>query len=529
MPDMASPIDLSELRVQRAAERSRSPGQRRRLLTRYVLPLFVLAGFAAVLAWSARDSLVSSAPVTVVPVIATRAELKQAGTPLFQAAGWVEPRPTPITVTALAEGVLSELLVVPGQEVAVGQPLARLLDADARIAADDAEASLELKQAELAAAEAALTAARSQLEQPVAMQAALAEAESLHAKVKTELGNLPFSTRAAQSRLELAKRDLSGKRSAGQAVSERTVDRAQSEFESATAALEELMARAPGLEREAAALERRCEALRKQLELKTEEKRRVAEAEAGVKIARAKLRQAELLLQTAKLRLERMTVCSPITGRVLALNAQPGKRMMGLDHTSEYDAATVLTLYDPRMLQVRADVRLEDVRQVQPGQPVRIESAAVSEPLAGEVLTATSLADVQKNTLQVKVAVHSPPPMLKPEMLVQVTFLAPQKAGTESQGAQQALRLLAPRQLVESVDGETCVWVADGVRRAARRQTVKLGRAGTEELIEVVEGLTATDKLIAGGREGLEDGTRIRITGEETTLGGSNRGTVGNP
>jgi hypothetical protein len=48
---------------------------------------------------------------------------------------------------------------------------------------------------------------------------------------------------------------------------------------------------------------------------------------------------------------------------------------------------------------------------------------------------------------------------------------------------------------------------------------VKLGRAGTKELIEVVDGLTATDKLIVGGREGLEEGTRITISGDDATLG----------
>jgi HlyD family secretion protein len=312
---------------------------------------------------------------------------------------------------------------------------------------------------------------------------------------------------------------LDGKRSARDTIPERTVQRAENEFESATAALAELKARAPGLESEAAALARKCEAVRKQLELKTEEKRRVAEAEAGVKIARAKLRQAKLVLQAAQLRLDRMTIRAPIAGRILALNAQPGKRMMGMEPASDRDAATLLTLYDPRMLQVRADVRLEDVRQVQPGQPVQLESAALAQPLAGEVLTVTSMADVQKNTLQVKVAIHAPPVVLRPEMLVQVTFLAPRKPDAKSEDSQSPLRLLVPRQLVESVEGQARVWVADRAGKVARRRTVKLGRARTEALIEVVEGLTATDKLIAGGRVGLEDGARIKIAGEDATLG----------
>lgn len=95
-----------------------------------------------------------------------------------------------------------------------------------------------------------------------------------------------------------------------------------------------------------------------------------------------------------------MTVRAPITGRVLALDAQPGRRLMGINAASERDASTVVTLYDPKQLQVRADVRLEDVPQVGFGQPVQISTAALKEPLTGRVLAATSQADiVEKHAL----------------------------------------------------------------------------------------------------------------------------------
>ena len=63
----------------------------------------------------------------VVPVHVARAEVQQAGTPLFKAAGWVEPRPTPILVAALASGVVERLLVVEDQAVETGQPVAELV------------------------------------------------------------------------------------------------------------------------------------------------------------------------------------------------------------------------------------------------------------------------------------------------------------------------------------------------------------------------------------------------------------------
>ncbi|MHB8861915.1 MAG: efflux RND transporter periplasmic adaptor subunit [Pirellulaceae bacterium] len=515
---MSTSLDLRQLLVDRSAAPSKRT-RRRPWLTRYVIPFGVVVGFCSVVAWSARESFLSSKPITVVPVIVTRAEVQQAGTPLFHAAGWVEPRPSPVMVTAMAEGVVEQLQVVAGQEVRAGQPVATLVDADARIAVGDAEAAVQLKEAELTAARATLAAARTQVDHPAHLQAALADAESFLAKVKTELANLPFAIRAAEAQRDYARQNLEGKRSVGEALAGRLLQRAQSDFDVASAALEELQSRGPNLAAEAAALARKSEALRSQLDLKTEETRRLAEAEAGVRSAEARLRQAELADQAAQLRLDRMTVRAPISGRVLAVHAQPGRRVMGLTPASEQDSATVLTLYEPRLLQVRADVRLEDVPRVQTGLPVQIESAVLTEPLAGEVLGATSLADIQKNTLQVKVAIHSPPPVIKPDMLVQVTFLAAEQPGGKSDQSEEPLRLLVPRPLVETSDGGSYVWVADRLSGTARRQAVTLGRAGTDQLVEAVDGLNAMDKLIAGGREGLRHGDRITVTGEDSTLG----------
>ena len=155
------------------------------------------------------------------------------------------------------------------------------------------------------------------------------------------------------------------------------LQKAQSEFDAATAAVGGTARAWPESGSAAGSVQRKCEALRTKLELKTDEKRALKKPQANLAGAEAKLAQAQLAVETAELRLERMTVRSPIDGRVLALNAQPGRRLMGLNAASERDASTVVTLYDPQQLQVRADVRLEDVPQVQIGQPVQISTAAL--------------------------------------------------------------------------------------------------------------------------------------------------------
>ncbi len=509
---MTSTLDLRQLAIDRSEKGAHRRGRRRNVLTRDVLPWAVLFGFAALLLWSARESLLPSKPVTVVPVFMMRAEVRESGTPMFQAAGWVEPRPSPVKVPALAEGVIERLLVVAGEAVEAGQPVAKLVEADARIALEDARADLQWQEAKLASAQAARAAARAHVERPVHLQAELAAAESALAKVQTDLATLPFAIRAAESRQKFARQDWEGKQNAGEALAARVVQRSQGEYESARAAVQELRARRTSREAEAETLGNQCQALRTRLELKIDETRRLAEAEAEVRSAEAKVRQAELAVQAAELRLERMTLRAPLSGRVLALNAQPGQRVSG--RASENSTGGVLTLYNPRQLQIRADVRLEDVPHIRPGQGVRIESAALTEPLSGAVLTPTSLADIQKNTLQVTVAIDDPPAELTPEMLVRATFLSPQPAETEAESPQPPLRLLVPRPLVETGNGQTTVWLADRLAGRARKQTVVLGKAGTEQLVEVIEGLVPTDKLVAGGRETLRPGDRIRITGE---------------
>ncbi len=80
--------------------------------------------------------------VWVVPVLASQSAVQSEGTPLFQAAGWIEPRPTPIRVAALAPGVVERLLVVEDQQVKAGEPVAELVKQDAQLAYDRAAANL---------------------------------------------------------------------------------------------------------------------------------------------------------------------------------------------------------------------------------------------------------------------------------------------------------------------------------------------------------------------------------------------------
>ncbi|MBM82616.1 MAG: hemolysin D, partial [Planctomycetaceae bacterium] len=103
---MTNEVDLRDLAVDRDAARPRnSAALGTRLISRYVLPLVLILGLLSLVAWASRDLVFPPKSVTVVPVSSVTAEVQPEGTTLFKAAGWIEPRPTPIRVAALAPGV----------------------------------------------------------------------------------------------------------------------------------------------------------------------------------------------------------------------------------------------------------------------------------------------------------------------------------------------------------------------------------------------------------------------------------------
>jgi hypothetical protein len=211
-----------------------------------------------------------------------------------------------------------------------------------------------------------------------------------------------------------------------------------------------------------------------------------------------------------------MTVRAPVDGRVYQLVAFPGTTLTGgMGPVPNADGSTVVTLYQPNLLQVRVDARFEDIPKVSLGQPVAINNPALSAPLAGKVLFVSSEANIQKNTLQVKVAIDAPPVVFKPEMLVDVTFLAPKSTESVAEVSEET-RLYLPQQVIQRGHAGAFVWLADHSDNVARKLSVTIGRSAPGGLVEVSgQGLTIASRVIARGYEALDDGDRIHIVSEE--------------
>ncbi len=516
---MSTPLDLSQLALDRSppSETKTLPARRRRWITRYLLPFGILAGFLVLFLAAAGRRLMPMPSVTVVPVVVKRAEVQQAGTTLFQSPGWIEPRPTAIRVAALAPGVIEDLLVVEGQQVKKGEPIARLISIDAELMVEQAKNSLSIREGELGRANAELTAAKVRFENPVHLEVQLADAQSTLAKAQTELAKLPYLIEAAQANVEYALNSMEGKQSAKGAISGRIIARAESDYAASQATLAELEQRRPNLQREVDAMIDKVNALKRQLDLLVEETRQVQEAKAKVQSAMALREEAQLQVRLAELALQRNVVRAPMDGRILRIVASPGTRVAGMGTSAGQSSSTVVEMYDPNRLQVRADVRLEDVPMVTRGQPVEIETASSTTIIQGRVLQTTSSANIQKNTLEVKVELIDPPPTVSPEMLVTATFLAPVVERSRSE-VTETERLFVPSQLVQSDESGAFVWVVD-VDEVAHKRRVVPGAKVNDTLVEIVTGLNVTDKLIASGLDGLNDGNAVHVSGDDQTIG----------
>ena len=132
------------------------PAPPKRVLTRYVLPVTLVAAAAAALAWTGWRSFLPVPTVEVVPVSVRAAAVTEETAhqghaeskpathegPPVQAPGWIEPSPFAVMVPALTPGIVKRVAILEGERVEAGQVLVELVDDEQRIALKFAEATL---------------------------------------------------------------------------------------------------------------------------------------------------------------------------------------------------------------------------------------------------------------------------------------------------------------------------------------------------------------------------------------------------
>ena len=477
--------------------------------SRVLIPAIIVLGVILLLLAATWRNFLPVQSVRVEAAIAKQVGERAPASSLVQAAGWLEAFPYQTHVTALADGVAKEILVLEGDRVAAGQVVARLDAAEADLALRKAEAQLAARNAEHKKALATLDAARERWEHPVSLEQLAASASARVREQQSTLAEIKAKITEQTAVVNQARRNA--ERAVGlvadNVVSVQAGEQTEAVLAAEAAALgaleHSLLAATEKLQRvtveEASA--------GKNLELRIEDRQRLATAKAGLGEATAAIAVAEAEVADAKLRLSRMTIASPVDGVVVTRFKAPGdKVMLHMDHPR---SASIVSLYDPTQLQARVDVPLADAAQITIGQDCEITTDVMPNTrFAGKVVRLLHEADIQKNTLQAKVAIIDPTPELRPEMLCRVRFLA--QATPEEATAQTSTRTFVPANAL--VDGQ--VWLAQMIDD--NFATLRPHKAtGDLELDgwRALDGIQTGALVVVDPPPGLEPGQRVRVMG----------------
>ena len=515
--------------IDEAAPRPPAPKSPLRGLT-VLIPGFVLLATAATILWSAKPLLMPAREVRVAQAVFDRSAVavqhaadttsRARNVPTVQAAGWLEAEPYIVACTALADGVVESIHVLEGEYIEAGAVVAKLVAADSQLRVKRAEADFADSRAALTHAQAELAAATANWDEPIELERVVETRQAALAEAQAELAQLPSlvaSAKATLARLEEEYKQVEGleRRQASTAIE---VVIARQRVEMQRAEVRAVEARGPILEARADRLKADVRAAKRDLSLRITDRRRVDTAKAATASAEAAVMRAEAQRDEAKLELDRMVIRAPISGYVQRRLKTPGdKVMLGMDGTH---SAHLVHLYDPSRIQVRVDVPLADAAHVYVGQPCEVVVEVLPDRVfRGKVLRSTHEADLQKNTLQFKVQVIDPDPVLRPEMLTRVKFL-PRGTSSESPGRPSQSnnsRVLVPRAAVDNTGDQPRVWVVTN-RRADRGDLIPVPVQVVEARGEwlLVSGDVHAGAIIAIDFSGAQPGERVAIHREQT-------------
>jgi len=390
---------------------------------------------------------------------------------LLQASGWFEADPYPYRATALASGVVETVYALEGQKVKAGEPIASLIS-------EDAELRLRMAEAALGGARAALSATQSEY------NLSLARSESMRRQIDVVKAR-------REELLDLANRaeELGPEVLAPQEI-------IQSRLRLST----QEQAIAAG------------EAQLREREIESEQ------LQSQLQVRQGQVVESEVRVSEAALEFERMVIRAPVDGIIQKLMVTPGqKKVLMADHP---ESATVALLFQPEFMQARIDVPIADASALVIGQAVLLESEFLrGEALRGYIQRIVGEADLQRNTLQVKVRIGNPPPGLRPDILCRAKFLDAQVGEIESgiegelvrnSGGTRRLVVMVPRTALTEREGRMAkTWVVDESNRRVERRELQLSGEEEDGYLGVIEGLSPGDRVVVNPSSDLKDGHRI--------------------
>jgi RND family efflux transporter MFP subunit len=230
---------------------------------------------------------------------------------------------------------------------------------------------------------------------------------------------------------------------------------------------------------------------------------RYKRAIAAVDAAEAAVRANTAALQGANVNIGYTLIRAPFDAVVLTKNADVGDIVTPIGAAAEAKAA-VVTIADMNSLQVEVDVSESNLGNVQVGQPCEIQLDALPESrFQGLVHMIVPTADRSKATVMVKVRFIDKDPRILPEMSAKVAFLSRAIRPEE----QKPRTVVNSNAVIIHKDKNMVFLVKDN--RAFETPITTGEKLG--DMIEVLNGVKAGDKVVLKLVDKLRDGKRIKI------------------
>jgi len=230
---------------------------------------------------------------------------------------------------------------------------------------------------------------------------------------------------------------------------------------------------------------------------------RFKKAEAAVTASEAAVRASAAALQGANVALEYSLIRAPFDAVVLTKNADIGDIVTPIGAAANAKAA-VVTIADMSSLEVEADVSETNLYLVKAGQPCEIQLDALPDSrFRGVVHTIVPTADRTKATVLIKVRFLDKDPRVLPEMRAKVSFLSrPVK-----QGENKLRTVVNAAALINRSEQRAVFLVKENrVVEIPVRTGALLG-----DMVEVLDGVKAGDKVVVKPPKELKNGARIKV------------------
>ncbi|MGA7909645.1 MAG: efflux RND transporter periplasmic adaptor subunit, partial [Candidatus Sulfotelmatobacter sp.] len=201
--------------------------------------------------------------------------------------------------------------------------------------------------------------------------------------------------------------------------------------------------------------------------------------------ARGKYRGAEAQLSYSEIR-------SPIDGVVTERPLYPGEMATA--------GTPIVTVMDVSSLIAKAHIPQSDAALLKVGDRGTMTAPGLEKSIEGTVTVVSPALDPNSTTVEVWLEAKNAQHELKPGMSVQLSLTA--------RTVKDALVVPAAA-VITAPDGTSAVMLAGSDGRA-HQKAVKLGIRQDAD-VQIVEGVTAGDKVVANGAYGLADNTKIKV------------------